>query len=72
MCLRSLVMMGYADIALCVAPSGEAVLADDEQDELVALCVWRNRDVDDLDVEGDLELLARLRDEADASDWVSV
>jgi hypothetical protein len=65
-------MIGYAGIALCVAPSGGAVLADDEQDELVALCVWRNRDVDDLDVEGDLELLARLRDEADASDWVSV
>lgn len=51
-----------------------ACLADDEQDELAALCAWRDHDVDDLDadVAGDLELLSCLRDEADAAEWVSV
>lgn len=51
-----------------------AALGDDEQDELAVLCAWRDHDVDELDagVADDLELLACLRDEAEAFDWVGV
>jgi hypothetical protein len=45
-------------------------------DALDVLQSWRERDIDDLDVDideaDDVKLLARLRDDVDASDWVSV
>lgn len=46
----------------------------DELDELDVLQAWRDRDVNDLDVDeaDDLALLARLRDEDDATDWVGI
>jgi hypothetical protein len=48
-------------------PSGRPPLLSHELDEIDVLQAWRNRDVNDLDVDepDDLELLARLRDEAD-------
>jgi len=38
------------------------------------LQAWRDRDVNDLDVDegDDLELLARLREDDDATDWLGV
>jgi len=46
----------------------------DELDELDVLQAWRDRDVNDLDVDegDDLELLARLREDDDATDWLGV
>jgi hypothetical protein len=52
-------------------PPAPRQLLLDELDELQA---WRDRDVNDLDVDeaDDLELLARLRDENNATDWLGI
>lgn len=69
-------MRSYADFVLCAPAIGCDVLADDEQAELAVLCAWRGHDVDELDIDiaggGDLELLARLRADANDAEWVGV